>query len=199
MIGGGYVGLVSGACFAEFGTDVIVVESDPGKLAALRDGRMPIYEPGLEKLYDPHDSFPILVDLRPSSDSSPNLNPGPDSISYELGYDNLFGDYLSYTDSSALPTDPGERLYYLRPGLRIRIVCSASRPGFTADPKILLQLLEYGIAHFAMLKQMHALCLLDGADPGKDPGPLTLVPQDIAHILAKPPSPKIRSALKTCF
>ena len=50
MIGGGYVGLVSGACFAEFGTDVTVVEVDAGKLAALRDGRMPIYEPGLEKL-----------------------------------------------------------------------------------------------------------------------------------------------------
>ncbi len=50
MIGGGYVGLVSGACFAEFGTDVTVVEVDPQKLASLQDGRMPIYEPGLEKL-----------------------------------------------------------------------------------------------------------------------------------------------------
>jgi UDPglucose 6-dehydrogenase len=50
MIGGGYVGLVSGACFAEFGTDVTVVEAEASKLAALRQGRMPIYEPGLEKL-----------------------------------------------------------------------------------------------------------------------------------------------------
>jgi len=50
MIGGGYVGLVSGACFAEFGSEVTVVEADPRKLAALRQGRMPIYEPGLEKL-----------------------------------------------------------------------------------------------------------------------------------------------------
>jgi UDPglucose 6-dehydrogenase len=50
MIGGGYVGLVSGACFAEFGTDVAVVEVDGDKLAALHEGRMPIYEPGLEKL-----------------------------------------------------------------------------------------------------------------------------------------------------
>jgi UDPglucose 6-dehydrogenase len=50
MIGGGYVGLVSGACFAEFGTEVTVVETDPRKLAALDEGRMPIYEPGLEKL-----------------------------------------------------------------------------------------------------------------------------------------------------
>ncbi len=50
MIGGGYVGLVSGACFAEFGIEVAVVEVDAAKLAALRAGRMPIYEPGLEKL-----------------------------------------------------------------------------------------------------------------------------------------------------
>ena len=50
MIGGGYVGLVSGACFAEFGNDVAVVEVDPAKLAALQDGRMPIFEPGLDRL-----------------------------------------------------------------------------------------------------------------------------------------------------
>ncbi|MBN8900084.1 MAG: NAD-binding protein, partial [Rhodospirillales bacterium] len=50
MIGGGYVGLVSAACFAEFGTEVTVVEADAEKLVALHQGRMPIYEPGLEKL-----------------------------------------------------------------------------------------------------------------------------------------------------
>jgi UDPglucose 6-dehydrogenase len=50
MIGGGYVGLVSAACFAEFGTQVSVVETHPGRLAALRRGQIPIYEPGLDKL-----------------------------------------------------------------------------------------------------------------------------------------------------
>ena len=50
MIGGGYVGLVSAACFAEFGVEVAVVETNPDKLAMLRDGRMPIYEPGLDQL-----------------------------------------------------------------------------------------------------------------------------------------------------
>ncbi len=50
MIGGGYVGLVSAACFAEFGIEVAVVEADRAKLAALREGRMPIYEPGLDRL-----------------------------------------------------------------------------------------------------------------------------------------------------
>ena len=50
MIGGGYVGLVSGACFAEFGVEVAVVETHPGRLESLRHGRIPIYEPGLDKL-----------------------------------------------------------------------------------------------------------------------------------------------------
>lgn len=50
MIGGGYVGLVSGACFAEFGSEVAVVETDPVKLTALRAGHMPIYEPRLDGL-----------------------------------------------------------------------------------------------------------------------------------------------------
>ncbi len=50
MIGGGYVGLVSGACFADLGVDVAVVEVDAAKLGALREGRIPIYEPGLDRL-----------------------------------------------------------------------------------------------------------------------------------------------------
>jgi UDPglucose 6-dehydrogenase len=52
MLGAGYVGLVSGACFAEFGVDVCIVDTDPAKIAALRAGRMPIYEPGLERLVE---------------------------------------------------------------------------------------------------------------------------------------------------
>ncbi len=50
IVGGGYVGLVSGACFAEFGIEVSVVEADAAKLEALRAGRIPIFEPGLDKL-----------------------------------------------------------------------------------------------------------------------------------------------------
>jgi UDPglucose 6-dehydrogenase len=50
MIGSGYVGLVSGACFADFGHDVVCVDVDPKRVADLREGRIPIYEPGLDAL-----------------------------------------------------------------------------------------------------------------------------------------------------
>jgi UDPglucose 6-dehydrogenase len=50
MIGSGYVGLVSGACLADFGHSVTCIDKDAGKIAALQNGLMPIYEPGLDQL-----------------------------------------------------------------------------------------------------------------------------------------------------
>ncbi|MCU0887346.1 MAG: UDP-glucose/GDP-mannose dehydrogenase family protein [Rubritepida sp.] len=50
ILGAGYVGLVSGACFAEFGVEVALMDTDAAKINALREGRIPIYEPGLDQL-----------------------------------------------------------------------------------------------------------------------------------------------------
>jgi UDPglucose 6-dehydrogenase len=50
MVGAGYVGLVSGACLADFGHEVTCIDKDPAKISSLMDGVMPIYEPGLAEL-----------------------------------------------------------------------------------------------------------------------------------------------------
>ena len=50
MVGSGYVGLVSGACFADFGHDVVCIDKDQSKIDRLHEGIMPIYEPGLAEL-----------------------------------------------------------------------------------------------------------------------------------------------------
>ncbi|MEO8347913.1 MAG: UDP-glucose 6-dehydrogenase, partial [Acidobacteriota bacterium] len=50
VVGTGYVGLVTGACLADFGMNVQCVDKDEAKIAALQAGRIPIYEPGLEEI-----------------------------------------------------------------------------------------------------------------------------------------------------
>jgi UDPglucose 6-dehydrogenase len=67
MIGTGYVGLVSGACFSEFGHNVICVDKDASKIDALKKGGIPIYEPGLEDVVADNVSagrLSFTVDLR---------------------------------------------------------------------------------------------------------------------------------------
>ena len=52
MVGAGYVGLVSAACFAEFGWTVTCVDRDADRVARLKKGEVPIYEPGLDALLE---------------------------------------------------------------------------------------------------------------------------------------------------
>lgn len=70
MIGAGYVGLVSAACFSEFGWTVTCVEKDAGRLAELKAGKSPIYEPGLDDLVQRNMQAGRLIftdDLAPSA------------------------------------------------------------------------------------------------------------------------------------
>ena len=98
MIGGGYVGLVSGACFAAFGHEVAIVEADEAKLAALRARRMPIYEPGLAELVAEHESR-----LR-FTDSLPEAVTGAEAVFIAVGTPTRRGDGhadLSYVIAAA--------------------------------------------------------------------------------------------------
>jgi UDPglucose 6-dehydrogenase len=88
MIGSGYVGLVSGACFSDFGHQVVCVDKDAAKIDALRAGRMPIYEPGLDQLVAVNAAagrLSFTTDLAPAVD-------GADAIFIAVGTPSRRGD-----------------------------------------------------------------------------------------------------------
>jgi UDPglucose 6-dehydrogenase len=100
MIGTGYVGLVSGACFAEFGVEVTCVDKAVDKIAMLESGRIPIYEPGLEDLVARHRS---AGRLRFTTELAPALD-GADAIFIAVGTPTRRGDGhadLSYVFAAA--------------------------------------------------------------------------------------------------
>src|SRR3569833_1415054 len=100
MIGSGYVGLVSGACFSDFGHDVICVDKAAGKSAALEAGRMPIYEPGLDQLVASNVAagrLSFTTDLKPAV-------AGADAVFIAVGTPSRRGDGhadLSYVFAAA--------------------------------------------------------------------------------------------------
>ena len=100
MIGSGYVGLVSGACFADFGHQVCCVDKDASKIDRLLAGRMPIYEPGLEELVARNVAagrLSFTTDLRDGVD-------GADAIFIAVGTPSRRGDGhadLSYVHAAA--------------------------------------------------------------------------------------------------
>ena len=100
MIGGGYVGLVSGACFAEFGCDVVVVETDERRLDKLLDGEVPIYEPGLEALVRAN----ILASRLRFTNDFPTALSGAEAVFLAVGTPSRRGDGhadLSYVYQAA--------------------------------------------------------------------------------------------------
>ena len=88
MVGTGYVGLVSGACFADFGHDVICVDKDESKISMLEAGEIPIYEPGLESLVADNvkaKRLSFTTDLA-------NAVPGADAVFIAVGTPSRRGD-----------------------------------------------------------------------------------------------------------
>ncbi|HEX8375596.1 MAG TPA: UDP-glucose/GDP-mannose dehydrogenase family protein [Geminicoccaceae bacterium] len=151
MIGTGYVGLVSGACFAEFGLDVVCVDKDEAKVAMLKEGRIPIYEPGLEALVAQHQAagrLSFTTDL-------PEAVDGAEAVFIAVGTPSRRGDGhadLSYVFAAAeeiavnlkastvvvtkstVPVGTGRRLQQIfaakRPDLEVHI---ASNPEFLRE------------------------------------------------------------------
>jgi UDPglucose 6-dehydrogenase len=128
IIGSGYVGLVSGACFAEVGHNVICVDNDQRKVDALLAGRIPIYEPGLEELVlrnvsakrlhftnsieqgvDPSEVIFIAVPTPPQLDGSVDLS-FIEKVAREIAGVLKKNRYRVIVDKSTVPVKTGEKV-----------------------------------------------------------------------------------------
>ncbi|SRR5579862_1374386 len=151
IIGSGYVGLVSGACFAEVGHKVVCVDNDPKKVAALQSGRIPIYEPGLEdivhrnvsagrlrftdKIEDGVDNSQVVfiaVPTPPQPDGSVDLS-FIEKVAREIA--GVLKEYRVVVDKSTVPVKTGEKVAetikrYNRAGAEFDVV---SNPEFLRE------------------------------------------------------------------
>lgn len=149
VIGTGYVGLVTGACFAEFGVDVICVDVDAAKLQRLSAGEMPIYEPGLEQIVTKNmqsGRLRFTTDIKqaveqalviflavgtpPKADGSPDLSFVEAAASSVAEYMN---GYKVIVTKSTVPIGTGE---YLRKLIRERQKSSLNF-GMVSNPEFL--------------------------------------------------------------
>jgi UDPglucose 6-dehydrogenase len=150
VIGTGYVGLVTGACFAEFGTSVTCVDIDEGKIARLREGVMPIYEPGLDALVEKNvraGRLSFTTDLKSAVEQSLVIflavgTPPKEDGSADLRHleeaarqiARAMNGYKVVVTKSTVPVGTGERLRHIigeeRPGARFGI---ASNPEFLRE------------------------------------------------------------------
>jgi len=151
IIGSGYVGLVTGACFAEVGHNVICVDNDTRKIETLRAGKVPIYEPGLEELIHRNvsgqrlrfsDSVKegvensqvvfIAVPTPPQHDGSVDLS-FIEKVAREIA--GVLTDYRVIVDKSTVPVKTGEKVAesikrYNRRGAKFDVV---SNPEFLRE------------------------------------------------------------------
>src|SRR5690606_39764892 len=125
MIGSGYVGLVSGACFADFGHQVCCVDKDASKIEALRDGRIPIFEPGLDELVA---SNVAAGRLEFSLDLAQALN-GADAVFIAVGTPSRRGD--GHADLSYVYAAASEMAPHLKSGALV--VTKSTVPVGTGD------------------------------------------------------------------
>ena len=128
IIGSGYVGLVSGACFAEIGHHVVCVDNDQRKVDALQSGKIPIYEPGLEELVhrnvaanrlrftnsiqdgvDHSQIIFIAVPTPPQTDGSVDLT-YIERVAREIAGVLQPGHYRVVVDKSTVPVKTGEKV-----------------------------------------------------------------------------------------
>lgn len=126
VIGTGYVGLVSGTCFAETGNRVICVDNNVAKVKMLQEGKLPIYEPGLEVLFERNtkeDRLKFTTNLEEAVDASqivflalptPPGEDGSADLSYVLGVAEQLGkiikDYKVIVDKSTVPVGTAEKV-----------------------------------------------------------------------------------------
>ena len=126
VIGTGYVGLVSGTCFAEAGNDVICVDNNQDKLAKLKAGKVPIYEPGLETLFERNTRDGRLTftdDLAAAVEHAeviflalptPPTEDGSADLKYVLGVANQIGtiisDYKVLVNKSTVPVGTADKV-----------------------------------------------------------------------------------------
>ena len=151
IIGSGYVGLVTGACFADVGHNVICVDNDEGKIKTLQAGRIPIYEPGLEEIVHRNVSAHrlhfsssiregveksqivfIAVPTPPQSNGDVDLS-FIEKVSREIA--DVLTDYRVIVDKSTVPVKTGERVAetikrYNRHGAKFDVV---SNPEFLRE------------------------------------------------------------------
>ena len=125
LIGSGYVGLVSGACFADFGHHVCCVDNDEGKISALRAGQIPIFEPGLDELVAKNAA---AGRLRFELDLAAAL-PEADAVFIAVGTPSRRGD--GHADLSYVYAAAKEMAPHLRPGAVV--VTKSTVPVGTGD------------------------------------------------------------------